>query len=81
MKITFLHRPKPRQYSYKPVFYNPEEEERKERMAEPGSRDHLRQEIRQKWGQNRSRKKSSSLSLMLYILIILGMLYLIFIAW
>lgn len=31
--IKFTHTPKPRQFNYKPIYYNPEEEERKERRA------------------------------------------------
>lgn len=85
MKLTFLHRPKPRQFSYKPVFYNPDEEN-KPKWDSSGDKplspqDRLRKEMAEKWRLNRKRNKSANVTLLLYILIIIGMLYLIFIAW
>jgi len=85
MKLTFLHRPKPRQFSYKPVFYNPDEENKPKRdpsgEVSLSQQDRLRKEMAEKWRLNRKRNKSANMTLLLYILIIIGMLYLIFIAW
>jgi hypothetical protein len=86
MKIKFLHTPKPRAYNYTPVFYNPEEEEKKRRQRELGisdnnSQEDLRTRLRTGWrnrGADPVKRKSKPITLAMYILLVVIILYLIF---
>jgi hypothetical protein len=87
MKIKFLHTPKPRQYDYKPVFYDPKEEEKQLRKNELGIadsdnyHDQLRAKLRQSYREKTSdpiKKKSAPLTIAVYILLAIIILYLIF---
>ncbi|MDO9511038.1 MAG: hypothetical protein Q7J34_04705 [Bacteroidales bacterium] len=87
MKLTFLHTKKPRQFGYKPVFYNPAkeaEENRKKDMGlipETDPKDKLRRQMREKWKLSKSKTGifgSGSNRILIYILLALALLYFIF---
>ncbi len=84
MRITFLKLNKPRQYDYKPVFYDPKKEEMEERLREMGAIESspatFKEKIRTKWhtGEDKTKKKKSQSGMMIYLLIVLMLLYIIF---
>jgi len=52
MNIIFFKRPKPRQFNYKPLYYDPEKEEaenRKKALSSDDPRERMRAEIRRRW--------------------------------
>lgn len=88
MKLIGIRTPKPRQYAYKPVFFDPEKEEKEKRRKQleesdegyvPGS------ELRDKMKLKRSRmddslkRKSRRSSILITILLAAILLYIIFI--
>jgi len=87
MKFTTFKTPKPKQFNYRPRYYDKAKEERERRKAEMGyesSLDHnenLRAMISQRWRKNddeNSAKRSSIIYYMVYATIILGSIYVIF---
>ncbi len=86
MKLVFFRRPKPRQFDYKPRYYDKEKDEREQRKKELGitdSDDHIEQfrsQLRRKWKYDREAKKrkTSDLKTIVYLLIVFLFVYLIF---
>lgn len=87
MKLTFLHTKKPRQYGYKPIFYNPKKEEEENRLKDLGvipesdPRDKLRRQMREKWKPSAKKSyglKNGTTRVIIYILVALAMIYFIF---
>lgn len=77
---------KPRQFSYKPVFFDQEKEELEKRRKEMGlsdkdiSREQLRTKLDIAWRSKEKRKiqRNSTLSILITLFVILLLLYLIF---
>jgi hypothetical protein len=86
MKFVFFSRPKPRQFNYKPIYYDPAKEEAEVRRKSRSSlqagdpREHLRSEIRRKWKIDRSEtdKKNKLIRIVFYIIIAAFSIYIIF---
>jgi hypothetical protein len=77
MKLRFVYTPKPRQFSYKPQFYNPEEEERKVSTADGTGK--MVQDVYRRYRRDAERrKKRQKQSLLISLAIILILLYFIF---
>ena len=55
MKLRFVYTPKPRQFSYKPQFYNPEEEERKVSTADGTGK--MVQDVYRRYRRDAERRK------------------------
>ncbi|MGC8864776.1 MAG: hypothetical protein ACP5O2_03540 [Bacteroidales bacterium] len=81
MRLKFLHTPKPRGYSYQPVYYNPEQEKPTVEKKETEGSDRLRREMEARWRANRRKNRASTIQLAVYLLIILAVLYFIFFVW
>lgn len=84
MRLVFLKFNKPRQFSYKPRYFDPQKEEQEERQrrigAEESSQDAFREKIRMKWqgDADSSRRRKARSGMLIYILIVLMLLYIIF---
>lgn len=86
MKFVFFSRPKPRQFNYKPIYYDPAKEETEERRKSRSSlqdgdpREHMRSEIRRKWKVERAEpdKKNEFIRIVFYIIIAAFSIYMIF---
>ena len=90
MKIVFFRRPKPRQFDYKPIYWDEEKEEMerlKKRIEAAGKeksqqeiRDDLRFEINRNWRRNRpgSSQRVNLVRFMVYLAFALFMIYFIF---
>ena len=86
MSLFFTRRPKPRQYDYKPVYYDAEKEELEERKQElEGIREgdpkaRLKSEMRRKWHRREGDrdKSSSAIRTVIYLLIFGLSVYLLF---
>ena len=86
MNIAFFRRPKPRQFNYKPLYYDPAKEEAEKRkktlqsMQEGDRREHMRAEIRRKWRTERTslEKRDQVLRIFFFALIAGFAIYFIF---
>lgn len=86
MKIVFFKRPKPKQFDYRPLYYDKEKEEREQRKKELGitdSDDHMEQfrsQIHRKWRYERDarKKRTSDMRTVIYLIIVAFFIYLIF---
>ena len=86
MNIAFFRRPKPRQFNYKPIYYDPDKEEAEERkktlqsLQEGDRREHMRAEIRRKWKTERTdtEKRNEVLRVFFFVIIAAFAIYLIF---
>ncbi len=86
MKIVFFSRPKPKQFDYKPLYYDKKKDEQEERKKELGvtdSDDHMDQfkaQLTRRWRYEREKdkRKYSELRTIIYILIVVLATYLIF---
>jgi len=93
MKIVFFKRPKPKQFNYKPQYWDPEEEEfqkRKRELDGPGDeevpekekREDLRVQIDTQWrrrhGPENTGRSNNWMKLFIYALIIFFGIYFIF---
>ncbi|NPD45807.1 MULTISPECIES: hypothetical protein [unclassified Lentimicrobium] len=85
MKVTFLKTSKARKFDYKPRFYDAQKEADEKRKKEiednikNPERLNLRREMQQKWGRHdRTRKKSKSYSLAIYIVLLIAIIYFMF---
>gem|GEM_PF-506767 len=88
MKLIGFRTPKPRRYSYKPVFYDPVKEAQEKMMAEangekngsPDSELRMRMRLRmnRKALDERIRKRSRMMSILFTLLLLLMILYYIF---
>jgi hypothetical protein len=88
MKISFFRTPSPKQFSYRPRYWN----ERKEQLDQIRARyagkegqdsaEKVKERIAMRWGRRldqKTRKKSSALTLLIYLLIIALLVWFIFI--
>jgi hypothetical protein len=87
MQIVFFKRPKPRQFDYKPRYYDEEKERREERRkafeeAEKGgtSSTTLRRNIDVRWrkADRRNRQRAKSVNLLVYVVIVALLVYFMF---
>ena len=85
MKFIFFKTAKPKAFEYKPLYYDPEKEEREQRKKELGldtSSDHksfYKGELQRKWRRDRTtHKKNSRLRTTIYLIILLFAVYYIF---
>ena len=86
MSLFFFRRPKPRQFNYRPRYYNPDQEEaelrKKEREAldsdDPAER--LRAQIKRRWRTDRNKTEDHNkiISYIFYFTILALTVYLIF---
>jgi hypothetical protein len=87
MKIVFFRTPRPKQFSYPPRYYDPEKERfeaRKKESGIDGRRPDLRSQIQNNWRRmrntDRSTKRKSEMSVLVYLFIIGILIYFIFFA-
>ncbi len=76
MQFKMFHRPKPRQFNYKPIYFDPNQEEKQKQREEVGD---FRMKFREETERNSkfgSRRKGINVSI--YLVIIALMLYFIF---
>lgn len=90
MKIVFFRRPKPKQFDYKPIYWNPEkeeQEERRRRIERAGGlkniddiKDDLRYNINRQWrrGKQESTRSFNTLRFLIYLFMIVFFVYVIF---
>jgi len=86
MNIVFFKRPKPRSFNYRPIYYDPVKEEAEERKKARNStregdlKEHMRAEIRRKWGVERSQAgiKSHMVRSFIYIIFAIFIIYILF---
>ncbi len=85
MKIILTKTNKPRQFSYKPLYYSEENEEKKSReklkRKEKLSEDELRESIQSNWQiskEKMNKYSSSRLKLLIYVAIIALAIYVYF---
>lgn len=85
MKITLFRTAKARRFDYKPRHYDAQKEADEKRKKEiednikNPERVDLRREMRNKWGRHdRTRSKSRTYSIAIYIVILLIILYFLF---
>ncbi len=86
MKLIGIRTPKPRKYSYKPVFYDPVKEVQENKLKAgysdgiPGSELRMRMQLRmnRKKLDERVRKRSRTMRLLFFLLLLLLILYYIF---
>jgi len=87
MKLISIRTPKPRKYSYKPVFYDPVKEAQENKLkkagygdGEPGSELRMRMQLRmnRKKLDERIRKRARMTRILFTILLLLLILYYIF---
>jgi len=87
MKLIGIRTPKPRQYAYKPVFFDPEKEEQEKRKKEledigeyvPGSQLKERMRLKRTRIDDDLKKKSRRSSILITILLLAILLYIIFV--
>lgn len=87
MRMVFFRRPKPKQFGYKPMYYDAEKEELVERRKElegisaGDPRARLKADIRRKWKRDDQKNVSSTYSgvrIIIYLFIIVLSVYFIF---
>ena len=86
MKLTFFHRPQPKQFEYKPLYFDKEKDERKQRKKELGisnSNDKitlLRGDLQKRWkkGRESQKRQQSKVRFLIYLLLIVFTVYLFF---
>jgi hypothetical protein len=86
MRIIFFKRPRPRQFDYKPRYYDPKKDELEQRKRELGitnsndPSEKLRADIQRKWRYERNKRRSntSEIKTIIYLIIAGLMIYLIF---
>lgn len=77
MKLRFVYTPKPRQFSYKPQYYNPEEESKKHFISDGTGK--LTHEAYRRYRKDTERqKRKRNQSILISAAIILLLLYFIF---
>lgn len=81
MKISFFYRPKPKTSTYKPVFYQPDEEQssiEKKLHDRKDPSSSLRDRLNRRWEEDRKHKAVSQKNILKAILVIAALIYLIF---
>jgi len=77
MNFTFFHRPKARQYNYKPQFYVPEEE--KPVNYKNFDTDQFGDKLRDRWDKKRQHKSNATTNIrvivwMVFLVLVLGII-------
>jgi hypothetical protein len=87
MKIVFFKTPKPKQFNYKPIYYDAKKEALEERRRQlgigtgDGKNPDLKSMLARNWrrrDRDPERKKSSRMSLFIFLIIILFLIYVFF---
>jgi hypothetical protein len=86
MNFFFFKRPKPSQFNYRPLYYDPEKEEVEERkrslqsLKEGDPKERMRAEIRRRWKTDQSSKHNryDKTRILFFFLIAAFAIYLIF---
>ncbi|MCF8331338.1 MAG: hypothetical protein K9H84_02715 [Bacteroidales bacterium] len=87
MRFTVFKRPNPKQFEYKPLYYDERKEELekvKEQYSDPEKAqqiEEIRDRIERRWEIHRNHKgegKSSNITLLLYLLLIGAVVYVLF---
>ena len=87
MKLIGIRTPKPRKYSYKPIYYDPVKEERENRFKETGYGDNqavseLRMRMQLRMNRKKMdepiRKRARMISIFFTVLLLLLLVYYIF---
>ncbi|MDO9254555.1 MAG: hypothetical protein Q7U54_03510 [Bacteroidales bacterium] len=87
MKLIGIRTPKPRKYSYKPLYYDPVKEDRENRFKESGFSDNqvgselrmrMRLRMNRKKLDERIRKRARIMSILFTVLLLLLIVYYIF---
>ncbi len=85
MEIVFFKRPRPRNFEYKPRYYDEEKERREERRkaledAEKGISSTLRYDIERRWrmADRKNRNKSRGVNLLVYLIVAALLAYFVF---
>jgi hypothetical protein len=85
MKISFLKTAKARKFNYQPRYYDAKKEAEEKRKKEiednikNPERINLRREMHAKWGRHdRTRKKSRTYSMAIYIILLFIIIYILF---
>jgi preprotein translocase subunit Sec63 len=60
LKVKFFHTPKNKKFNYAPLYYNPEEEERKKREELKSGKAKPGESIRGRFTERRQKQKKSS---------------------
>jgi hypothetical protein len=76
MLFKMFHRPKPRQFSYTPVYFNPESDNKK---STSDDQNELRSKFRAETEKNsRIASKRKNINISIYLVLIIFLIYLIF---
>ena len=86
MKLVFFHIPKPKQFDYKPLYYDKEKDEREQRKKELGisnSNDKttlFRGDLQRRWKKDRAtqKRRQSKMRFLIYLIILFLTVYLFF---
>lgn len=83
MSFTFLHRPKPKKFGYKPVFYKMEEEDvddKKRRIINPKENKELdlKDKIKKSWGRELRHSSISQENILRTIVVLVLLILTIF---
>ncbi len=85
MQITFFRTPKPKQFDYKPRYYDEEKERQEQRRKElmeagQGNTINIRRQIERRWRREdrQNRDKSRRMNVLVYILIAVILIYFMF---
>jgi hypothetical protein len=86
MSFFFFKRPKPRQFNYKPLYYDPDKEEAEERKRTRNAlqgndpKERMRAEIRRRWKTDRTPpdNRNNIIRILIYVIFSFFALYLIF---
>lgn len=70
MDYTFLHRPKPKKFEYRPRFYDAEKEKQSGHHYEVDETERFARKLHSSWDRKRSRKQSRGLSPRVVILMV-----------
>jgi len=85
MQIVFFKRPQPRQFDYKPRYYD-EEKERKEKRrkaieeGDTGNPENFKQDMQRRWRRvdKQNRNKSRGVNLLIYLIVAALLVYFVF---
>lgn len=86
MKISFLHRPKPKQFSYKPRFYDPVKEDIEERIkahhleGDAAAGERIKLNFKREWEKKkaeRKRARSGRMRLLVMLVLLALLLYIV----
>lgn len=85
MKVVFFKRPTPRQFDYKPRYYDEKKEREEKRRkaledAQSGDTTFLRDEINRRWrkADTKNRNRAKGINLLIFILVAAGLIYFMF---